>query len=759
MGRIAVPADADRHIPAHVVQAVIAALSRVTRGRATLQTVSGARDPRVRLLDLGGGWQLLCFEIDGGVESHDILLDSAAPTDAATRRGTHIQLLVHPSTGVPYVSEVAAPPVMAEAVELARSLVDQLGLDPALAAVAAPALARRDTQRIREVAAQAPQRSQAEALRCFSEGAHIEHVRGRLEYEAVKPEVAATDAVIRAALRGKASRMNYALLDAAQLGDLEWMLRGVRGEDWRAFLHPAQRRYVEARYAGPARVSGGAGTGKTVVLLHRARELWRRYPSTRIVLSTYTRNLAQAMAAQLRQLAPELPMAAGLGAPGIHVTTLDALAVAQLRGLRGHLDDSARAVLGVSEGALGSNPRLEPGDSRWRQALADEGSALGPACHTPEFFIQEYERTVLPRRITTEREFLAARRLGGPTLSRSQRQPVWRVIEAYRRTGRADGVLDFSEAGALVAHYGECGGAAPPIDHLLIDEAQDLSPVHWQVARQLTRQGVDDIFVAEDPHQRIYARRVTSAEHGLSFGSGRRLDVTYRTTTETLQWAKGVLEGHTFSDLAGEQPASRDYATRSGEVPRFFEAATPQEEREAAVAILQSWLEVAAPEDIAVLVRSDGVRQLFADALNDAGIPSREAHDSARVEPGRVHVMTMHRAKGVEFARVLIFGAGSGELPAWPVRDLPPGEAREDGLLRERSLLYVSATRARDALAVTWCGARSEFVPPDGWHGPGMVPPLIERAPTTWASGSSGVRLPATAIVKPVHAEFSHQRG
>ena len=170
--------------------------------------------------------------------------------------------------------------------------------------------------------------------------------------------------------------------------------RVIEGGDfgaWRVFLHPEQRKYARRSYAGPFRLSGGAGTGKTVVLLHRARMLARREPGSRILLTTFTTNLADQLRTDLDRLDPALPKATGLGEPGVSVHGIDALASAVLRRAGADVAEDAEAVLGVATTQIGGRT---PGTG-WRDALDAAGGALPAALRSTQFLADEYAQVVL----------------------------------------------------------------------------------------------------------------------------------------------------------------------------------------------------------------------------------------------------------------------------------------------------------------------------------------------------------------------------
>src|SRR4029079_11980242 len=150
-------------------------------------------------------------------------------------------------------------------------------------------------------------------------------------------------------------------------------------------------------------------------------------------------------------------------------------------------------------------------------------------------FEAEYAMVVLPQRITTRDEYFKVRRPGrGVSLNRERRSAVWDVIAAYRGSSSVNGSVDFGEAAALAAAMLEVRSVRPA-DHVLVDEGQDLNPTHWQFLRALVAEGTDDIFIAEDAHQRIYGQRVVVGRYGIKIvGRSRRLALNYRTTAENL---------------------------------------------------------------------------------------------------------------------------------------------------------------------------------------------------------------------------------
>ena len=478
---------------------------------------------------------------------------------------------------------------------------------------------------------------------------------------------------------------------------------------WRVFLHPEQRRYVERSWNGPFRLSGGAGTGKTVVLLHRARRLARDNPGARILLTTYNKTLAEALQRDLRVLDPTLPLADRLGAPGILVRGIDSVARAVIQSRLEAVPNAVAAVLGSRTAETGQiTPR-----NAWRDAIASDGGDLPSDLRSPVFFEAEYATVVLPNRITAFDGYARVRRPGrGIALDRTSRKAVWSVVEAYRLSASIRGSVDFGEAAAVASEV-LTSQLEVMCDHVLVDEGQDLAPAHWQLLRALAGEGPDDIFIAEDSHQRIYGHKVVLGRYGIRVvGRSQRLRLNYRTTAQNLRYAVSILEGTDFVDLEEQAEDASDYrSARTGPAPRTVQAKSSQDAEEKASDVVKTWLgEGVQAETIGVLVRTEQAGQQVVRALEEQGTTARFVSEK-NVPAGKPVVMTMHRAKGMEFSRVLIFGADAASMPApWAVSGLTDVD-REDAHRREKSLLYVASSRARDELVVVWAGEPSELLP------------------------------------------------
>ena len=499
-----------------------------------------------------------------------------------------------------------------------------------------------------------------------------------------------------AAVRRAASRMEFVYLDSDD--ELRRMLEGDFAA-WRTYLHPTQRSLAyREKYNGPFRLAGGAGTGKTVVALHRAAFLATR---GRVLLCTFTRNLAANLRVDLRSL-----------------VTADAAARADVSGV----DQLVRRVVETVDGQVGQPLNGREEDQRWEEAVHAGGvpADLVPQL-TPSFLASEYRAVVLAQPEPTKQAYLRARRTGrGIRLNRVQRTAVWRVFEAFERGVEAEGRTTYdllaSRAATILAN-GELRDKTPRYDHVVVDEGQDLHAGHWRVLRGLVDPGPNDMFLCEDGHQRIYGERIVLGHFGIETrGRSRRLTLNYRTTRQNLRFAMSVIDDEPFVDLDGDTETTAGYhSSFDGPRPETHGFTTDAEEMRFVSETVKAWLDAGVESKaIAVLSRRSQEQDRARAALKDAGVASEVVDREGPGEGNAVKLVTMHRSKGTEFSRVLVVGAESGVLPLdWVVDGFPDTE-RAAARARERSLFYVACSRARDQLVVTWSGTPSPFIPANG---------------------------------------------
>ena len=467
---------------------------------------------------------------------------------------------------------------------------------------------------------------------------------------------------------------------------------------WRIFLHPAQRKIAYApRYAGPAQVTGGAGTGKTVTALHRAAYLARQATeqltveesAACVLLTTFTRNLADALQTQFELL----------------VDDEDARRQVEIR----NVDSLAHRVVGQARGTKLAIIEGRELGNLWTAAVAEAGLP-----YAPSFLNREWEQVILAQDLRTEQEYLTASRAGqGTPLGKAQRRQVWALTQRVEAQLRTRGRDTFTQLANEAARALRDGTVKLPYRHVIVDEAQDLHPAQWRLLRAAVPAGPDDMFIVGDAHQRIYDNHVSLARVGINVrGRSKRLTVNYRTTQEILALAVPALGKASVTGLDDEADTLTGYRSPlHGRRPKIVAARTREAEYEALVRHVSAWREEGIePHAIGVAARSSWIGREATAALNAVGIPTVSL--SAKSRKDAVRVGTMHGMKGLEFQAVAVIGVADGIIPApsalTDAAEDPVAYAQD--LQCERCLLFVALTRARDHLYISYTGSPSAFL-------------------------------------------------
>jgi superfamily I DNA/RNA helicase len=472
-------------------------------------------------------------------------------------------------------------------------------------------------------------------------------------------------------------------------------------EQWRVFLHPSQRKLVERDWNGPVRVLGGAGTGKTVAAMHRAKWLAMNAftgKNDRILFTTFTRNLAADIRENLSKICPQEALAR------IEVVNLDKWVSNFLKrnGYTNVIDYGQRINL------------------LWEKALVLAPSEVGLDLH---FCREEWERVVQPLAISSLSEYIKAPRLGrGVRLSRKGRLAIWPVFEDYRALLNENGLREAPDAMRDARLLLENKGDILPYKAVIIDEAQDMRPEAFRLIRQMLPGGdrKNDLFIVGDAHQRIYRYKVVLNQSGVNVrGRSRKLRINYRTTEETRRWAVNLLEGLSVDDLDGGLDDQKGYKSLlRGSMPRVHEFRSFQEEVQFISRYLKKLQEHVEDLKVACLVtRTNDLLRQYHSALKEEGfevylIRRSEAEDH---RAKGLRLATMHRVKGLEFDRVIIAGVNDGLVPLESTgKDSSDPVIRRESEVHERALLYVAATRAKKEVIVTSFDKLSKFL--DGAH-------------------------------------------
>ena len=460
-------------------------------------------------------------------------------------------------------------------------------------------------------------------------------------------------------------------------------------DKWTIFLHPEQRQLVERDYSGPARVSGSAGTGKTIVALHRAAFLARAHPDARVLLTTFSASLANALRAKLRRLIGNEPR---LG-ERIDVLAMDAVA------------------LRLHETQIGPVRLLARDDLAARLSRA-AANVPGLRFGLP-FLLNEWEQVVDARQLTSWDAYRDVRRLGRKTrLSDAQREQLWAVFDAVRAGLAADGLVSMDGVFTRLAQE-LAQRPHPPFEHVVVDEAQDVSIAQLRFIAAIARDRPNALFFAGDLGQRIFQTPFSWKSLGVDVrGRARTLTVNYRTSHQIRASADRLL-GESIADVDGLVEVRKGtVSVFNGPRPQVIRAGSATAEIDA----VADWLRARAaagmqPHEIGVIVRSDAEIERATTALAQAGIPCVTLDERMQSTVGKATACTMHLAKGLEFRAVAVMACDDEIIPSQSrIEQVTDDSDLAEVYATERHLLYVACTRAREELLVTGVNPISEFL-------------------------------------------------
>ena len=647
------------------------------------EKIHAARDPNLKSVRIDQDWRGIVFKPESGDVYVLLYVDHH---DDAYRWAERRKLAINPVTGamqIVLVQEVIVP-------------ADEVGkVDATYQANVPPAIqqALYATLSDHELLSLGVPEDWLDRIRMVQSDTELDVLQASLPVEAYEGLflVSAGDTVAQV-LSARETRVDRAINIsdfAGALGTPESQSRFVVVDDdeamlaimnaplaqWRIFLHPTQHKLAGGDRSGPVRVLGGAGTGKTVLAMHRAKWLaeHRTPDGKKVLFTTFTRNLAMDIEDNLKTLCSPATMSK------IEVRNLDAWVHGYMRSRK--LEH--RIVYGRSkDGAL----------QAWQAALAVKDASLD----LPDtFFEQELEQVILAHGVTSRDEYRAVRRTGrGVVLSRAKRDAVWPVFEEYRGQLASRKLKEVDDAyrdiATVLTKDAEQEGHFLPYSAIVIDETQDFGPQALRLLRAMIAPASNDLFFVGDGHQRIYSsHRAAMSKCGIDIrGRARKLYLNYRTTDEIRRQAVALLEGCDVDDLDDGHDETRRYKSLShGPLPIVMEVNGIEPAVAQALDSVRQWRSKDAeghPGSTCIIVNSRTVRDAIARQFLSAGYKTSviDANQNLSDDSTAIHFATMHRAKGLEFDNVVVI-APSSFL----------GDPKETE--SQRKLVYVALTRAK----------------------------------------------------------------
>lgn len=636
-----------------------------------------ARDPRFWSVRVNSDIRIIIHRSD-----NRLLLCYTDHHDKAYDWAVRRKLEVHPSTGAAQlveireaVREITVPRYVERHVEEPRRYLFSNVSDDALLSYGVPRdwlsqVREADEDYLLELAEHLPAEA-AEALLNLAVGITPE----------ITPVAGGTDPFTHPDAQRRFRVMNnYEELERAL--EFPW-------EKWTVFLHPVQRQLVEKEYNGPARVSGSAGTGKTIVALHRAVHLARTNPDTRVLLTTFSDTLANSLRTKLKRLISNEPR---IG-ERIDIHTLNSL------GLRLY-------ELSFGRPKIASRESIE-------SIVSEAVKSIKGHKFSKHFLVTEWEEVVDAWQLKSWEDYRNVLRLGRKTrLNESQRQILWRLMDKVRLGLQSQGLITYSDLFCKLADK-LAAGKHSPYDFAVIDEAQDVNIGQLRFLAALGVGRPNSLFFTGDLGQRVFQQPFSWKALGIDIrGRSKTLRINYRTSHQIRMRADRLL-GQELSDVDGNKEDRRcTISVFNGPNPEVLVLDDVDNEIET----VSKWLKKRSQNgvklhEIGIFVRTSEQLNRPCQAVKDAGLQFKILDENVETTHGYVSISTMHLAKGLEFRAVVVMACDDEIIPLQErIENVSDDADLEEVYNTERHLLYVACTRARDYLLVTSVDPASEFL-------------------------------------------------
>lgn len=460
-------------------------------------------------------------------------------------------------------------------------------------------------------------------------------------------------------------------------------------EKWTVFLHPEQKQLVERDCSGPARISGSAGTGKTIVALHRAAHLARTNPESRVLLTTFSDTLASALQTKLKRLLASEPRLA----ERIDVYSINAIGT---RLYKSHIGQAAIADREVIS-----------------KLIKEAANDLDSQRFGQHFLITEWDQVVDAWQLDSWEEYRDVARLGRKTrLPEQQRSVLWSIFERVKSSLKDKGLLTYAQLFTSLANHLNIKKSLI-YDFTVVDEAQDISISHLKFFSALGGDRNNSLFFAGDLGQRIFQQPFSWKSVGVDIrGRSRTLRVNYRTSHQIRMQADQLL-GPSVIDVDGNvEDRSDTISVFNGPLPTIIELKDDNQEIKSVAAWIREKISSGLlPHEIGVFVRSNEQIDRAESAVKEAGFNYKILDEHVETQTGNVSISTMHLAKGLEFRAVVVMACDDEVIPLQERIETVGDDADlQEVYDTERQLLYVACTRARDFLIVTGVAPCSEFL-------------------------------------------------
>jgi superfamily I DNA/RNA helicase len=471
--------------------------------------------------------------------------------------------------------------------------------------------------------------------------------------------------------------------------------------DWQFFLHPEQTKLIKKKFNGPVKVTGGAGTGKTVTALHRFRELVKTgLPNgNRMLFCTYTNSLAKNIKAIIEKLS--------LSHRGCYdILTIHGVAH-KLASNIPLISKSIEKDFLSDESLLNKEKIKERNIEIWANLLED-------TILTAEFAEEEYQKVILFHQIESLAEYLVIQRTGRENrISKEMKEIFWYTHLEYKKLKREKFKFEWDELYYELISCIKKQEFIKPYAHIILDELQDLSNIELRFLRYIVNPGINDLFMVGDPLQKVYDRNINFSSLRIQTrGRSKRLLRNYRTTEEIRKDAVKIITNEEFSNFEESKEKLDGYFSMgNGPEPSYLHFKSLTAEIQFVENKIKELIDTGLflPEDICIAAKRNDDIQKFHSHFHNGDYKIRKIEKNNELSlPEHLSTSTFHSLKGLEFKIIFLVGLNANTF--LKPRPYPSDEEKKEAEKRDKALLYVAMTRAKMLLYISGNGSKSSIL-------------------------------------------------
>lgn len=489
--------------------------------------------------------------------------------------------------------------------------------------------------------------------------------------------------------------------DKEFLARADQLMKGGDYKNWMLFMHPEQEKIATANLAGPGKLIGVSGSGKTCVVVRRALWLANKYPEEKILVLTLNKPLASLIENLVKSAAPE-SLINQIEVKPFFTLCQKLLQKYEPENTKLYDDKTWKSGEHIDE-IWTEFYRCELNNNDATILLPIHISLIQRGINSEHYIKEEFDWIRSAYSIDRRDEYLNVEREGRVVpFDIEIRKTILIALASWEKKMRDIGICDY--LGLATELYKYVDQFEPEYRSVIVDECQDFGTIELEIVRALSPKNANDIFLCGDPAQKVKTKKQSMRLAGIECGSTRSLTLrkNYRNTKDVLSAAFHILKKHhriEHQPLEDYEFLDPELADRSGTTPLLLAADNLGSEFSCALFYLQH--EVLANPGTKGCIAYCGYTNYEVETLaNRTGIPLLDG--AINIDISDIFLSDLEQTKGFEFDYMVILNCSLNELP--------DQTAPKEEQFRDISKFYVAMTRTKQQLILSYSEKSSQLL-------------------------------------------------